>query len=690
MKFRPYILILIILILQFELISQRLIDVDLQQIIESQYNTQEELPNQEELYERLLLIYENPVYINTATQDELQRLFMLSVQQILSLQKYINAYGRLLTKYELQLIDGFDPTTIDRVLPFIIINPEDLKKDTRPLLKRVLSERNNYFIFRLQQNIERKRGFQPNIIGTNSMYNGSASKIYLRYRVAKTGDFSFGFTAEKDAGEELIWKPNTGRFGADFWSGHIMKENIGRWKKIIVGDYQLQFGQGLLFGAGLNTGKGAATVSGIQKPNLGIRPYTSVLESGYLRGLAASYQVRKNTTVTGFVSHSLLDAELKPLANDSVQSFVSSISNTGLHRTLSEISKKHRMSESTYGLILDHRPNDFKRFGIIAAANNYSVPIIPSNVLYNKFAFQGDYNYNLSLYGNYNWRQFSFFGESGMSRSGGFGSIFGLTTHLSERIDFALVFRSYERDFHTQKGTSFAEGSQNRNESGTYWGVKYRLNNQFYFTAYYDTFRFPWLRFQVDAPSSGFDYMLRFNYTPSKYFQTVLQYRKKSKAKNATIEGLNEKRVAEGIKQQWLLNSEMKFGFLSLKSRIQYSEYNFQAQQTNGIALIQDAVFKTRIFTISGRVAIFDTEGSENSQYVYERDVLYAFSIPAYSGNGVRNYILVHSRLSRKIDLWTRFSRTTFYDREEIGTGLETIDGQKRSDFKVQVRYKIN
>ena len=70
----------------------------------------------------------------------------------------------------------------------------------------------------------------------------------------------------------------------DFWSAHLMLENQGKFRKLIVGDYQLQLGQGLLFGAGFGVGKGAETVNALQRVTLGIRPYTSVLEGGFLRG----------------------------------------------------------------------------------------------------------------------------------------------------------------------------------------------------------------------------------------------------------------------------------------------------------------------------------------------------------------------------------------------------------------------
>ncbi|OEJ99955.1 ComEA family DNA-binding protein [Roseivirga misakiensis] len=669
--------------------AQSIDESDLQSIIEARFNTQEESSNSEDLFERLLLIYENPININTATAEEMQGLFMLSARQIASLQNYIQVSGKLLTLFELQFMKGFDEVTINKLLPFITIDFNKDKIDDRSLLRKILTERNNYFLLRFEQGLETKKGFKLIDDETQPAYIGTPLKVYLRYRVAKSGDFSLGFTTEKDAGERFQWRPSDKKFGSDFWSVHFMKENIGRWKRVIIGDYQLQFGQGLLFGAGLNTGKGAAAVSGMKRYHTGIRPYTSVVESGFLRGMAASYKLSDELTLTSFLSYTPLDGNVK-IDIDSSDSSVSSILNTGFHRTESELNNKHQLSEAIYGITLDHKPNDFKRIGFIAAASHLSLPVSRADQPYNKFDFSGRYNYNLGLYGNFNWKQFDFFGEAAISKSGGKGIIFGFTTSLSDRVELAMVVRNYQRDFHALKGASLAEGSRNINESGQYTGMKYTWNNQLNITAYYDTFKFPWLRFQVDNPSSGSDYMVRLNYTPKRHILTYLQYRKKKKEVNYTLPDLNQRIVTLGTKQQWLLNLALNHQALRLKSRIQYSNYTIQGERSEGIAFIQDATMKLDGFSISTRVALFDTNGNQNRQYVYERDVLYAFSIPAYSGRGIRNYILLNHKISRRADIWFRVARTTFYDRDTIGTGLDTIEGNKRTDVKFQIRYKIN
>ena len=669
--------------------AQRNENFDLQSFIESLFNLQDEGLNYEDLYERLLLLYENPVNLNSASVDQLKGLYILSDPQIDSLKSYIENNGKLLTVYELQLVPGFDFNTIEKLVPFVTVDANELTADDRPLLQRILSERNNYLIYRFERTLEEKEGNTEPESPDDTRYAGGPSKHYLRYRVAKPGDFSFGITTELDAGEKFTWAPSTKRYGMDFWSVHGMVENYKGFRKIIIGDYQLQFGQGLIFGAGFGVGKGSETINALERVNLGIKPYTSVIEGGFLRGAAVTYDLGNKFEVTAFASHLKQDASIQR-NEETFEDYFSSIQTTGFHRTPNEIANKGQIAETVLGANLHLKINETTHLGLVVNSNNFSLPIQRSNQAYNQFEFSGKSNYNVSLYTNFSLRQFHFFGEAGLSKSGGNGSIFGFTSNLSPRVDFAMIFRNYARDFHALRGASFSEGSRNINESGIYWGFKYTLNRKFFLTAYYDTFQFPWLRFRVNAPSEGNDYLLRLNYLPSSSVKMYLQFRNKRKEENTEDPMDGSMLIRLGTKRQVLANFEYRVNSqLTFKSRVQLSDFKIANEFNDGYAFIQDIVYTKGKFIFSGRMAIFDTEGANNRQYAYERDVLYSFSIPAYSGEGIRNYLLIQYKLNRQIDLWARIARTSYYDRNEVGTGLETINGDKRTDVKFQIRYKF-
>ena len=94
---------------------------DLQSFVEKRFNDQQEGLNYEELYERLLLLYENPIDLNTANEEELMNLGLLSATQIDSFIQYQLENGRILTLYELQYIEEFDLATITSILPFVTL-----------------------------------------------------------------------------------------------------------------------------------------------------------------------------------------------------------------------------------------------------------------------------------------------------------------------------------------------------------------------------------------------------------------------------------------------------------------------------------------------------------------------------------------------------------------------------------------
>ena len=94
-----------------------------------------------------------------------------------------------------------------------------------------------------------------------------------------------GFTAEKDPGEKIQWSPSTRYYGADYFSYHLQLQNKGKLKNLILGDYQTQFGQGLMLGGVLGMGKGGETITTIRRSNIGLLPYTSAYEGGAMRGI---------------------------------------------------------------------------------------------------------------------------------------------------------------------------------------------------------------------------------------------------------------------------------------------------------------------------------------------------------------------------------------------------------------------
>jgi hypothetical protein len=659
-------------------------EVDLERLIDEIYPVQDLDINYEDLYENLAQLLAIPLDLNKATREQLRSFFILSEAQINSCLNYRNQQGPFLSIYELQSVPFFDELTISKLINFVSVSETDFQKN---IASRILHNANNYLVLRMERTIEKKKGYDESA-DFNSRYAGAPNKIYSRFRTSQSNDFSLGFTVEKDAGEVFTWNPSSRQYGFDFASFHGQLQNRGKLKNIVVGDYQAQFGQGLTLGGGFSTGKGAETITTLRRSNLGFLPYTSVNEAGFFRGVALSYTLQKNITFHTLLSHTKRDGRF---ANDSVADegiFLSSFSYSGLHRTESELAKRKQFSETNIGFVLDYKKDNVE-VGVIAHKTTFEQSINTIPRAYNGFGFTGNQNTNIGFYLNYNLDNVAFFSEASQTKNHGRGIIAGMLTSLTHKLDLSLMYRNYARDFYSFYGNALAENTQAQNESGMYWGWKYAFSKVYSLSGYVDLFKFPWLRYRSYSPSSGNEWLIRFNYQPSKKVSVFLQSRKESKQRNLSREtSLYE--TAQGDKHSYWINCDYAVSpSLSFKSRMQTSSYQLSSSNTKGFALVQDVNFSYRKFSVSARYALFQTDDYDNRLYIYERDAWLGFSFQPYAGVGTRSYLLVQYKASSKIDIWLRWANTSYENEDTIGSGLETINGRGKNDIKTQVRIRF-
>jgi len=641
--------------------------------------------NYEALYENMLQLLTNPIDLNKAGSEDLRFLNILSEAQVQSFIQYRSENGPLLSVYELQAIDGFDPTTIYRLIPFVKVN-DPFSALSTSLFTRALHQEDNYFITSYEQSLEQKRGFKTET-DSQHRFKGSDNNIYLRFRSSRPGDFSFGFTAEKDAGEQLRWSPSAHQYGFDYLSFHAQLQNKGRLKNLVLGDYQAQFGQGLTLGGIFGMGKGAETISTTRRSNIGLLPYTSINEAGSLHGIGATYALSKNLLITGFYSNTLQDATLA--SGDTLDAAsASSLQIAGLHRNEAELANRKQIRQTTWGGVLNYKYKSLDA-GAIVSTLEFSVPIERTQTLYNQFAFNGNQNRNASVFLNYTFHNATFFSELSQSIHAGKGAVLGVIASLTNRFDISILYRKYDRNFYSFYSSGFSENTNPQNESGIYWGWKYTWNRKVSFNGYFDVFRFPWLRYRSYTPSDGSEWLGRLTYQPSKKVLIFLQAREEIKVRN--VDGAPALyTTAEGTKRNYWINLE--YGVtknLRMKTRAQFSSYAISQSLTHGLAVLHDINLDLGKFGITARYALFDTDDYDNRQYVYEQDVWLAYSFPAYYGVGVRNFVLVEYKVNRNLSLWLRYGHTRYTDRSVIGSGVDAIDGNTKNDVKFQLRFKL-
>ena len=286
-------------------------------------------------YEDLMYCAQNPINLNNTTHEELEKLRFLSVTQVENILSYIYQYGKIQSIYELQLIDGFDMTDIKRMLPFVKIG-ESTQLNKKIYWHDLLAYGKNEFYLRLDKGLETKEGYQllpeegnesssNNYLG-NSVYNSFKYRYHLKDRVL------LGMTAEKDAGEQFIEKIHT---GYDFYSGYALINDFGKIKTLVVGDFRANFGMGLVLRPEFGMGK-SSYVLNVMPRNSGLKKYSSTDENNFFRGIGATVNYN-NFIITVFYSNKMIDG-------DTLNGVFTSFYKTGLHRTFSELAKKHTIN----------------------------------------------------------------------------------------------------------------------------------------------------------------------------------------------------------------------------------------------------------------------------------------------------------------------------------------------------------
>jgi hypothetical protein len=308
-----------------------------QQQMENTAEQKEEEPEDDSYSLLLEQWHRHPVDINRADREELEQFYFLTPLQVEQILTYRHQLGRLIHIYELQSIPGLDLSTIRKLLPFISLSSAlSLDQDLKQRMKGSHS-----FLFRLARDVEKKPEFDAS---NSSHFLGDRSRIFFRYRYTTQGLLQWGLLGEKDAGEEFF--KGSRRDGFDFYSFHLFARRLGVFRSVALGDYVINFGQGLIQWQGMALGKSSEVLL-IKRQAPALAPYGSAGEFNFYRGLATELAMKRWQACL-FIS---LRNQSANSTGDSTGS-VSTILSSGLHRTEVEIKDRNQLQQLSWGTSL--------------------------------------------------------------------------------------------------------------------------------------------------------------------------------------------------------------------------------------------------------------------------------------------------------------------------------------------------
>lgn len=633
----------------------------------------EEVPDAESFFEELMALAAQPLALNSADREQLIRLPFLTDLQVENILYHRYTFGAFTSLYELQLVEGLDMTDIRRMLPFVSLGTP--KVESTPLRWWEVKKYGRHDLYLRTDLIpETRRGYQS---GTASypVYAGDPLHSSLKYRFDYRDRIRLAITAEKDPGERW-WNK-----GFDFMSASFQYRSPGWIKNLIIGDFTAGFGQGLVIRQGFYRSKSLQTTNLVSLDN-GFKRAASTNEYQYFRGIAASFQLRK-FKIHSFYSHRHPDATV----GDGI---IRSLYQTGLHRTETELQKQNQLTQHTAGINLCYAGPQLE-WGVSAVYTRFSRSIEPLMEPYKYFYFSGDNQLTTGTHYRFSVHGIRFFGETAFTAWPAVGTVNGFSYSPASRISLSLVQRYYHRSFQPLFASSFSARQGVNDEKGIYFGMDVYPAARLKLAVYADSYRFSWMKFGIDAPSTGYDFLLYLLYTPDRDLQLSLKARHRQQYTSLRNGGLPVLVADRELKSSARLQCDYSAAAVQFRSSLELNRYEHAGSSSVGLGAWQD--LSTQLpqlpLKISLRYCMFSIPTFDNRMYIYEKDVLHAFYTPSFSGKGSRYYLLVQYKFSEWLSLWCKLAQLRYADgRTTIGSGYEEITGTKRTEIHFLLRFR--
>lgn len=653
------------------------VEEDLEEAIEI-FDPQNTEFDSEELIQYLQEMAENPVNVNRAGVKELLEVPGLNLKKARAVVDYRENEKPFESISELSEVSGIGRVTLEKMMPYVTVGSGmELSRSLFTDYQYWTSGGRFQALNRFQLDLQEAQGYQED--PSDGGYIGNAIKYYQRFAY-QSDHLSMNITQEKDPGEELV-----GPVQFDHQSWHVALEDNGNLKMLVGGDYSLSFGQGLVLWSGVSFGKGSDVVGTVSRNGRGIKPYTSAQETNYYRGTAATYG--EKLQFTGFFS------SRKRTASKISEDTTRFPQTSGYHRTEKEFLQRNNLQQKTYGGNIQLE----LPFGIIGATGYQTVfdrYIAANNQTYAQYDFKGRSNSAFGIDYRFLAGPAVIFGEAARSENGGMGFVTGIESRLGSSTEMTLAYRNYQKEFQSILGSGFGEGSgQPKNEEGIYLGLRHMIGSRIILSAYFDQFRFPSARFGTNQPTQGYDWLSKaeVDLTPNLNFYIQLRSEIEDDEYETTDNfGRSQRRLADAKRSSFRANLAY---WVNPKIRLRTRGELVRSQQAGdelelGYLMYQDLrlVLNDRA-RIDTRITMFDTESFATRVYQFENDLLYVFSSQSLFNKGQRLYLLLNYEPADYLQLWAKFGVTVYEDEQVVGSGLNQIEGDTRSEVGIQARF---
>lgn len=409
------------------------------------------------------------------------------------------------------------------------------------------------------------------------------------------------------------------------YGGYIQLKDIGPMKTIVAGNYQTSFGYGLVVGSPFKRGK-TAYIQSTTKTDEGLKKFGSVGDSyDYFHGVGATAKVSRWADVSAW--YSLCEEK------EDEWHHVVGVNATGRWKRL--------------------------KVGVTAVENIYQPtpdPDLKGREVINTQAVMG-------VNVRWNMGKVDLWSEVATTQGArwGIAGIAGVRYTPISNMNLLGIYRYYSADYDNIYANALCSWSHIRDEHGGYFGIEYNRLKDWQLSAFGDVWK------------TGFETMAQADFIPQKDYRMHTRFRVKRKDEKDTYS------------LRW--NMVYTFGQWQMKTQADGNMVQAKGAWRYGWSVLQDVEYRFADVPIvlQLRAQAFDAREWDNRVYIYENDVLYAYSIPFVYGLGGRFWLNARYKINDTFSLYLRVSETVY----QRAWAWEHNKKSTRTDVHALLRIKL-
>lgn len=610
------------------------------------------------------------IYINHLNQTELNAVSIFNLKQCSNLAEHIQKYGSINNIYELQQIEGFSIEYIHQIKNFLNFK-QPISSQWRQLLR---NKPESEVLIQSAYKLNKSKGYQT--FEDSMKFLGSPLKFNCKYKFKLGREIELCFVNSKDNGEPMKHS---------FLSANFAFQSNSKLRHLVIGNYQLSLSQGLCLGNGVSLGK-TSMVMNVLKLGNKIKPYRSTGQSAYFSGLASEWVLNKNMRMIIAVSQT--NRSSINLIDSNGNASLGSLKYNSSNRNLNDLKYIDHIKISNLAFSFNYTYKNIS-IGINAAWIHNSLISNKAKAIYN-LQSNSKQTLNKSIETKYLFKNAMLFNEISF-QTNQMASITGMLLSLDKTFDISIIHRYFSKSYNTFYSMSFESGSIKSGNNATYIGIQWTPQKNTNVAAYCDISSYPWLKYNTDAPSQNIENFFEFTYQKRHGLQVKIRKKWSEESKNeAGTQIIN--RIDRIVSNKSRIHIEIPVSeCVVLRHRIETNRIESLLNlNSKGKLMYSDIKIKLNNKTnLTFRAIAFNIDDYQNRIYTFENDLSQSLSIKAYQNKGHSYYVLIHTKMTKNLQIKYRFASVQYLNISSIGSGLDEVPSNRQKEIKIELKYKF-